>query len=151
MRYPALEAIFPGLVDADYEKTSCVDRMYNCIAWAAEDRTRFWWPQRSQEDAYWPGSIFDNSVAAFEQGFSMLGYQSCGMNDAVEEGYQKVAIFATDGQVQHMARQLLPEGDWTSKCGQNIDIRHPLRSMESIKYGRVVLILRRPLPLQGRQ
>lgn len=142
MKCPRLEEVFPKLVDTDYEKTSCADAMYNCIAWAAEDTSRPWWPDASREYAYWPIAVFDTSVATFELAFSTLGYQSCGLDDTIERGFRKVAIFAADGKVQHMARQL-PGGEWTSKCGKGEDIRHPLTTLESDTYGRVAIILRR--------
>lgn len=145
-----LEACFPGLAGTSYERTSCRDRRYNCIAWAGEDNTRPWWPVTDPKLAYWPGLIFDTSVAAFEQAFSTLGYSACGMDGSVEDSVQKVAIFAKDGQVTHMARQLFPQGDWTSKIGtRDIDIRHELSALEDSEYGQVVLILHRPLPAGG--
>lgn len=66
--------------------------------------------------------------------------------DAVlEEGYEKVAIYASrGGEATHAARQL-PNGRWTSKCGENIDIEHVLEGLEGPAYGEVAKILKREL------
>jgi len=42
---------FSGLDHASYQVTSNIDFAYNCIAWAAGDIERFWWPSGQ---AYWP-------------------------------------------------------------------------------------------------
>ena len=39
-----IDAIFPGLRNSAYRVTSPAARDYNCIAWAAGDATRWWWP-----------------------------------------------------------------------------------------------------------
>jgi hypothetical protein len=70
-----------------------------------------------------------------------LGYEECENGD-LEIGYQKVAIYAIGGSVKHMARQL-PDGKWTSKLGQWVDISHALSGVEGIDYGKVVQFLKK--------
>ena len=36
-----LESLFPALRGSDYVETSPVDIVYNCVAWAAEDKDRW--------------------------------------------------------------------------------------------------------------
>ncbi|HMD98104.1 MAG TPA: hypothetical protein VKM93_12350 [Terriglobia bacterium] len=35
---------FPNLNAGNHEITSAASRLYNCIAWAAGDTQRWWWP-----------------------------------------------------------------------------------------------------------
>lgn len=39
-----IEQLFPGLQGTSFEITSPRDRRYNCVAWAANDTRRWWWP-----------------------------------------------------------------------------------------------------------
>ena len=66
----------------------------------------------------------------------------------LEPGYEKVAIYAMDGEPTHAARQL-QNGWWTSKLGKYEDIDHD--SLEELQgygfgdYGRVAVFMARPL------
>jgi hypothetical protein len=133
--------LLPNLGDA-YIKTSERDEFYNCAAHAAEDDLAWWWP-RAEPEYYWPaGARLDRSLDAFAEGFGLLGYQRCDTVE-LEEGYQKVAVYAVAGSPKHIARQLA-DGRWTSKLGHLEDIAHAtLDSLESA-YGAVALVMRRP-------
>jgi hypothetical protein len=124
-----LVAIFPRLEMHHLQVTSNPTPEYNCIAWAAGDNTRWWWPVESAGGQqlggpYWPEGLsrqptLENFVAAF----ATLGYEEC-ETAGLEPGYEKVAIYAgPDGRPTHAARQL-PDGQWTSKCGRAHDITH---------------------------
>ena len=134
-----LERFFPSLRDAEYEITSPEDDGYNCIAWAAGDIERWWWPH---PDAYWPHASLEVSVDAFVRAFAEFGYSPCDCAD-LETGWEKVAIYAEANKPTHMARQL-STGRWTSKCGENNDITHGLGDLAGDTYGEVVAILKRP-------
>lgn len=138
----ALRQPFPGLDAANSRLTSPVDEGYNCIAWAAEDTERWWWPD-PQEQNHWPASAQRaETLEAFVQAYSALGYVQR-TDSSVEPGKQKVAIFVNDrGTPTHAARQL-PHGWWTSKLGQGIDIEHELPALEGAAYGRVAVVLAR--------
>jgi hypothetical protein len=138
-----LEAGFPNLSRTSYSLESPPTRRYNCIAWAAGDATRWWWP--IDHPMYsWPVEPRIESLEGFIQAFSALGYEICD-SSAPEVGYEKVAIYATtDPTPTHMARQLA-DGRWTSKCGVMEDIIHPLEALEGQTYGHVVQLLRRPI------
>jgi hypothetical protein len=133
-----LERRFPALVRSRYEVTSSEDVRYNCIAWAAGDVTRKWWPRRGY---YWPKAPDDESLEEFTRAFARLGYEEC-VGVELEEGFGKVAIYAGPLGPAHMARQL-PDGSWTSKCGDWEDISHELRAIEGEAYGQIVRIMRR--------
>ena len=116
---------------------------YNCIAWAADDQTRWWWPQPPHA-AYWPPGVPRAlHITSFVSLFRTLGYEICA-GEELEAGYEKVAIFAdATGEPKHAARQL-PKGGWTSKLGAHEDIRHTLRGLTGAAYGEVVQFMRRP-------
>jgi hypothetical protein len=144
-----LEQAFPKLQAAGYEKTS--DRTdypptpgaYNCIAWAASDSNRWWWPDN---DSYWPyWSERKPKRENFVKAFFWLGYRVCD-DSRLEFGFEKVALYEIGNEPQHMARQL-KDGSWTSKCGGDEDITHfTLDALESYgpfphvaEYGSAVL------------
>lgn len=141
---PWLESDFPNLTDDSHEIKSPPARQYNCIAWAAEEDDRWWWPVPSPF-AYWPPGLprvvtLENFILAFR----IRGYEPTD-NAQLEPGFEKVAIYVDDeGTPTHMARQLV-SGTWTSKLGQQEDIDHDsLEDLEDGEYGRVAQILRRP-------
>lgn len=153
MRCPYLESIFPKLIAAGYEKTSDSTGLppkpgaYNCIAWAANDTQRWWWPDG---DDYWPvWSSRELSKLSFIKAFSWLGYRVCN-NSRLEFAFEKVVLYAIGDEPKHMARQLR-DGTWTSKCGAEEDITHfTLDAVESFgpyplyaEYGSPVLYMKR--------
>jgi hypothetical protein len=146
-----LEELFPGLAANAYQVTSPRDNDYNCIAWAAGDTRRWWWPSQSVGKEYWPPGVpRERTQAAFVAAFATVGYTVC-EGDEPEAGFEKVALFA-DAQARptHAARQL-PNGSWTSKLGKAEDIEHRLRDVEGLLYGVVVLVMRRPVPPMARE
>ena len=48
-----LEIALPGLAGTNYRVTSPADDGYNCIAWAATETDRWWWPDPFGA-GYWP-------------------------------------------------------------------------------------------------
>jgi len=134
---------FPNLDFASTKKTSESDGDYNCIAWAAGEDDRKWWPDRSQQ-AYWPKGVpRECTLPSFLQAFRTLGYEPCDSGEA-EQGFEKIAIYADQsGRPTHAARELVGQGTWTSKLGDWIDISHQLDSLNGTKYGNVVQFLRR--------
>ncbi|NVJ20655.1 hypothetical protein HUW62_05390 [Myxococcus sp. AM011] len=137
-----IHAAFPETVHTHLRITSRRTAEYNCIAWAAEDDERWWWPFAGTF-AYWPPGVpLEESVAAFEQAYGTLGYVACGMSSQPDEGWQKIALYEKTGVITHAARQL-PNGLWTSKLGEAEDVEHELKGLEGAEYGRVCLILKR--------
>jgi hypothetical protein len=135
---------YPYLLSEGFEKTSCEDAAYNCVAWAvAFDVENWWWPPGGN-GSYWPDGISkDVSVAAFTEMFASRGFEEC-QDATAEDGYEKVALYVKDGKPSHAARQL-PSGKWTHKIGQNVDIETTLKGVEDslTGYGRVAKFFRR--------
>lgn len=133
---------FPGLTNASFQVTSPVSDQYNCIAWAAQEDDRWWWPDR-YGIGYWPADARrEETLSSFIDTFKSFGYEECNSPE-LEVGFEKVAIFTDqDGEPTHMARQL-QNGSWTSKLGRLNDIEHDLSGVEGNEYGRVALLLRR--------
>jgi len=142
-----IEARFPGLAGHPWSLASEPTWDYNCIAWAAGDDERWWWPafegDRLVTGHYWPLGPSPCTVDVFVAAFATLGYSPCRSED-LEDGGKKVAIDVdTDLCPTHAARQL-PDGRWTSKLGASCDIAHGLLDLEGADYGTVHVFLARP-------
>jgi hypothetical protein len=141
----SLELRYKNLRNSGYCVTSQRTPIYNCIAWAAGENDRWWWPIPYEAPYYWPESDKDELLEDFISGFGTLGYTSCD-NGNLEEGYEKVAIYIDENdEVSHMARQL-NMGLWTSKCGNLEDIQHKLEDLEGeygYGYGKVAHFMKR--------
>jgi hypothetical protein len=134
-----LARLFPNSFQT-FEPTSPSTYTYNCIAWAAGDDTRWWWPD---VDSYWPDTgMKGKSPRHLCRAFETLGYESCDMDATFDPNYDKVALFELDGRMTHAARQL-GEDAWTSKAGNFTDFTHPLHALDGTDYGAVFLIMRR--------
>ncbi len=141
-----LEAAFPKLAQAGYAITSPATTDYNCIAWAAQDVSAWWWPDPHGQ-YFWPiGVPRETSLQAFELAYEELGFTRCA-DGTVEQGQEKIAIYAdSQGLPTHAARLLL-SGRWTSKLGPYVDIEHgTVQGVEGPDYGTVAFFMRRPLP-----
>ena len=137
---PNRERKFPNLRTAGYIVTSEETTIYNCVAWAAGDTSQQWEPGR-----YWPSSNAGDYLDALESAFSTLGYEVC-QGDALEEGFEKVALFIDKkGEWSHAAKQT-PDGQWSSKLGDWEDVKHPTPyAVSCSEYGNVARIMRRKL------
>ncbi len=139
-----LESMFPHLAHSAYAITSPSTSEYNCIAWAAGDVERWWWPVAGSF-AYWPPNTpLQESLDAFIKAFGSIGFTPCGDTN-VEQGYEKIALYVNEnGKPTHATRQL-PNGRWTSKLGKSQDIEHELESLSGAVYGVVAQVLKRPI------
>jgi hypothetical protein len=94
------------------------------------------------QNAYWPPKApAETTLYAFQIAFESLGYQVCDKSEP-EVGYDKVAIFARNGEVTHAAISIAG-GIYKSKLGDKEDIEHDLKGLEGDKYGKVWMHLRR--------
>ncbi len=134
---------FPRLSPpAQFEITSDKSAKYNCIAWAAGETHRKWWPDKMRVDYWPPGVPRETTLTAFIATFQKLGYEPSDHAD-LESGFEKIAIFAKPaGTPAHAARQL-PNGKWTSKLGRLQDIEHSLTDVECTTYGQVKQFMKR--------
>jgi hypothetical protein len=136
-----LFTLFPKLDAHQFQLTSPQTPTYNCIAYAAGDFQRWWWPD-SMGDFYWPEAAQRvEHLSAFQQAFETLGYGLSGSGD-FEESVEKIAIYAKNAVPTHAARQL-SSGVWSSKLGPDVDISHNLEGVENAIYGTVAFLMQR--------
>jgi hypothetical protein len=137
-----LIVLFPKLASTQFEITSPRTKLYNCIAWAAGETNRKWWPDKMNVD-FWPkGVAREATLAAFITAYNTLGYEPCDNGD-FEIGFEKIAIFLKPaGTPAHAARQL-GNGKWTSKLGNEEDIEHELNGVECQQYGQAKKFMKR--------
>jgi len=141
-----INQLFPRLQERGFEITSPQDPGYNCVAWAAGDTSHWWWPGESPF-SYWPANVNRvESLESFIDAFATIGYEPADSSN-LDDGIEKVAIFASkDGTPTHMARQLA-DGTWTSKLGSIEDITHvDVNGLSGTEYGNAVSFLRRRNP-----
>ena len=132
---------FPNSEKEPFKKTSDISQIYNCIAWAAGDDSK-WYEPDPYGMYYWPPEIPRvYSINAYISVFEKIGYIKCDNSD-IEIGYEKVAVFSIKRVPTHAARQL-SNGLWTSKLGQNIDVSHTIKAIEEGQYGNVIQFLKR--------
>jgi hypothetical protein len=137
---------FPQLNILNHVETSPATTRYNCVAWAAGNDTRWWWPD-AHNTGYWPPKVpREETIEAFIRAYGTLGYVEC--NDAtLEPGYEKIAIYATHSMGVHSpthAAKQLPDGRWTSKLGVCEDITHTaVDCLVGPRYGAPICYLKR--------
>lgn len=87
-----IEGSFPRLRNTGFEVKSPATVDYNCIAWAAGDDGRWWWPDPYYL-YYWPPEFpRQSSLEGFIRAFQAMGYAECETAD-LEPGVQKIAIY----------------------------------------------------------
>ncbi len=134
-----LEQEFPGLQATPWRLKSPCCGKHNCIAFAAGDSQRWWWPTPG---SHWPDDApRELTIEAFEAAFATLGFGRCDSGE-LEPGYDKVALYASpDGEPIHMARQRGKR--WHSKLGTGWNILHDLKAVEGDWYGEATCFFRR--------
>ena len=135
---------FPKLSDKEFEITSPCSVNYNCIAWAAGDTEKWWWPDL-QYTMYWPEDIKrEESLKSFIILFERFSFVECKSLD-LEENFEKVIIYVNnEGKPTHAARQL-ETGIWSSKLGRFYDISHNAEGLEGQFYGSIGAVLKRKI------
>lgn len=138
---------FPNSIAEPFHITSSFTQIYNCIAWAFGDNTKWYWPDPSHI-YYWPPGINRTiELDAFIELYALIGYEVCENGDLVE-GVEKIAVFTNnDGIPTHAARQLT-NGQWTSKLGQNVDVSHSISGIEGGAYGQAAQFMQRVSEVQ---
>ena len=137
-----LEEKFPNLKKSNYQITSPKSYKYNCIAWAVNDTSAWWWPD-SHNQYYWPLGIKRIEILeVFIRAFEQLSYNVCD-SGKFEEGFEKIAIYVKEEKPTHIARQINAKY-WTSKLGQYVDIKHEIEGVSNSEYGSIAVFMKRP-------
>lgn len=132
----------PNLRKSKYTVASEASEKYNCVSLVAGTKKLIWWPN---EHGYWPiGCKRTEEVESFVAAFRRdIGFDRCDDGD-FEPGVAKIAIFAENDEVLHVAIQPTDRnGLWLSKLGDEYDILHALNALEGGDYGDVVCFLSR--------
>ena len=84
--------------------------------------------------------------------YQAVGFVACGMDQTVEFGFEKVALYqCIIGKWTHAAR-LRPDGWWESKLGDWDDILHATaHCLEGRGYGTIALCMKRTLVASARE
>jgi hypothetical protein len=142
-----LASDFPALTDNNSQTTSPATRRYNCIAWAAGEDFRWWWPD-PMGIAFWPASVPRSAgIDSFTAAFATLGFAICD-DTKLEADVEKIVIYGVNfgGSIRptHAARQL-KSGAWTSKLGALEDISHMTpEAITGPLYGASCVVMSRP-------
>ncbi|HUE03009.1 MAG TPA: hypothetical protein VMR62_25800 [Bryobacteraceae bacterium] len=144
------DADFPDLTADNHTITSPATRRYNCIAWAAGETNRKWWPDQ-RNIGWWPKGVQRaETMEAFVEAYGTLGFRLCFDGPSLQPGIEKLALCgmrAAEGEPPiptHAALQL-ESGKWTSKLGDFEDIAHdPVEALNGPVYGKVLYYLSRP-------
>lgn len=120
-----IESKFPRLNSAkNYEFRSPLDYDYNCIAFAAGDTQRWWWPVPFNGGHYWPlGVPREPTVSAFVAAFESIGYELCSSGEP-DDRYDIIVLYARENKPTHAARYEHSTDMWLSKLGIWLDIAH---------------------------
>ena len=114
---------FPHVTQANCRPTSDPTEAYNCVGWAAHSQLDYIWPDERQQFSWPEGLPREETVDCMKRFFALMKFSECG-DGSLESGFEKIAIYADRHGVQHVARQLLPSGRWTSKMGEKLDVEH---------------------------
>lgn len=116
--------------------------LYNSIAAAAGDRSR-WWEPDPMGIYHWPSeSERKFSLTSLQEVYGSLGFEVTN-HAAFELGFERIAIFAKSGiRPTHVSYQL-SLGVWGSKIGMREEIAHPLHCLEGDDFGKPTIYMRR--------
>jgi len=137
----------PHLAEDNCEVKSKATKRYNCVAWAAGEDFRWWWPDPMGKD-YWPlGIPRAVTVEAFLLAYGTLGFKLY-FDGTHQAGIEKLALYGkgqAGAEVPTHAALQLENGEWTSKIGRFEDVYHKTAAaVEGPIYGHVICYLARP-------
>lgn len=140
-----LYAQYPRLQASEHKITSQRTDRYNCVAWIERAMDRWFEPE-----FFWPDGLpvpMDSAdLDCYLALFRSWSFEDCD-SAGLEDGYLKIAVFATGLEFHHVAKQL-PSGAWSSKGGPLYDFKHgdldALRDCRAMPNATVVRVMRRP-------
>lgn len=127
--------------DVNFKLLSPFSYKYNCIAFAMgmDDR----WVDHSDIPWHWWSPVAKGpSVEHLKNAFQYFGFEECGLDDTVDDQYDKVALYHVGHDWTHAAR-IVDNGIYHSKFGESYDGRHSSGNVLQAQYGSVCLIMRR--------
>lgn len=127
--------------DVNFRLLSPCSYQYNCIAYAMGMTDR-WVDYADIPWHWWPPVEKGASVEHLKNAFQYFGFEECGMDDNVDDLYDKVALYHIANQWTHAAR-IVAAGIYHSKFGASYDGCHSSGNVLQAKYGNVCLIMRR--------
>lgn len=135
---------FPNSLEGEnYKITSPHDTLYNCFAWALGIDNRYIWPD-PYGNAAWPNDPDlprSDTLEVIVKFFQKINFEVTSDRQR-HANFHRIAIYCNGNSPTHLARQL-PDGKWTSKLGESIDISHTLEALEDGSYGKVKVIMAR--------
>lgn len=135
---------YPHLKDRGIEVKSLPTLEYNCIAWSLAVSDKWLWPKTpdapsklvsrntSNNGTSWSSpKKQDPTLEVFYDFYARKGFfpSKNGEDGRLEKGKTKIVLYvypSKNGEtwVDHASRQL-PNGQWASKLGEDVDIIHP--------------------------
>jgi len=138
-----IEADFPLLVGKQYD-LSAENFNFNCLAFALGDESNWWEPPKGAGQYWPPGFPDDLTIPTVEAIIRCHGFTvEIGVDEIPEA--DAIAIYSVGDEWSHFAK--FANDGWRCKLGIGHDvIGFDLHDLETAMYGKVVKILRRPLP-----
>ncbi len=127
--------------DKNFKLLSPFSFQYNCIAFALGMTDR-WVDHENIPWHWWPPVEKGAKIEHLIKAFNFFGFEECGMDDTIDELYDKVALYQTDDQWTHAAR-IVKRGILHSKFGESYDGIHSSGNVLHLQYGKICLIMRR--------
>lgn len=127
--------------DAYFYLTSPCTYEYNCIAYAMGMQDR-WVDHIDIPWHWWPPVAKGSTVKHLIDAFRYFGFIECGMDDVIDELYDKVALYECNNEWSHAAK-VVETGIYHSKFGASFDGRHSRGEVLEAQYGNVCVIMKR--------
>lgn len=127
--------------DPNFKLQSAPTYRYNCIAFAMgmDDR---WVDAMNLPWHWWPPVIKDQSPEGLITAFEYLGFEKCGMDDSLEEEYDKVVLYKIGDEWKHAAK-IVDNNVYHSKFGESFDGNHSGNDVLCAVYGMPYQVMRR--------
>lgn len=128
--------------DSNFCLKSPATYQYNCIAFAMGMQDR-WVDTGNLPWHWWPPAVEKGmTVAHLVKAFQYFGFEDCGMDESMDEKYDKIAIYQNNECWTHAAR-IVADGIYHSKFGASYDGIHSCGDVLQAQYGTVVIVMRR--------
>lgn len=127
--------------DSNFKLTSPDTYQYNCIAYAMGMKDR-WIDSSDLPWHWWPPVSKGRNGSDLVEAFKYFGFVACGMDDSIEDDYDKVALYSNADGWTHAAR-VVGNGIYHSKFGASYDGTHSRGDVLQAHYGDPFVIMKR--------